>query len=189
MKKRILSLIILAFCLVSVFAFVSCGKNDEKIACPHEKCDGELLEMDSQDGRYYCNKQGHLYKDCVNEDCDEKLEYYCVSEDIENGKTYEIMADYCPSCGTSQKTCSECADNNVDGLYCTSCGRQVPKDSSIRDILGKHWNEREKAISNSALIMCFGMLGIFIVTAVIITFVLLLNTIVEKVRQSKENKQ
>ena len=37
--------------------------------------------------------------------------------------------------------------------------------------------------------MCFGMLGIFIVTAVIITFVLILNTVVEKVNQSKENKQ
>ena len=56
-------------------------------------------------------------------------------------------------------------------------------------IFGKPWAEREKAISDSALILCFGMLGIFIVTGVIITFILVLNTVVEKARQSKENKQ
>lgn len=173
MKKRILSIIILAFCLVSVFAFVSCGKNDEKIACPHKGCDSTLKIVE---GEYICEKL-HVYKDCVNEDCDEKL------------STKVAAYGYCPSCGTSQEKCITCADNKIDGLYCTDCGRQVPKDSSIKDIFGKPWNEREKAISDSALIMCFGMLGIFIVTAVIITFVLILNTVVEKVNQSKENKQ
>lgn len=172
MKKRIISLIILALTLVGVFAFASCGKSNEEIACPHEGCDSTLKIVE---GEYVCEKL-HVYKDCINEDCEEKL----------SGVVAEY--GYCPRCGTSQEECPECKDNKVDGVYCTSCGRQVPKDSSISDIFGKPWSEREKAISNSALILCFGMLGIFIVTGVIITFILVLNTIVEKVKQSKNRE-
>ena len=45
------------------------------------------------------------------------------------------------------------------------------------------------ALGESAMILCKGMLGIFIVTGVIIAFILILNTVVEKVKESKENKE
>lgn len=45
------------------------------------------------------------------------------------------------------------------------------------------------ALGESAMILCKGMLGIFIVTGVIIAFILVLNTVVEKVNQIKENKE
>ena len=44
-------------------------------------------------------------------------------------------------------------------------------------------------IDESLSIMGQGMLGIFIVTGVIIAFILILNTVVEKVKESKENKE
>ena len=44
------------------------------------------------------------------------------------------------------------------------------------------------AFLNSLTIMGKGMLGIFIVTGVIIAFILILNTAVEKIRQSKETR-
>ncbi len=45
------------------------------------------------------------------------------------------------------------------------------------------------ALGESGMILCKGMLGIFIVTGVIIAFILILNTVVEKVKQAKENKE
>ncbi len=172
MKKRILSVIILALCLVSAFAFASCGKKDEPIGCP--TCDGALMETEFEN-LYICEKDTqHNAKLCVNEECKEPIS--------------NLFAEYCPSCGASQNECQVCKDNDVEGVYCTECGRQVSKNSNIFDILKKPWQEREKAISDSALILCFGMLGIFIVTGIIITFILVLNTVVEKINQKKENK-
>lgn len=177
MKKRILSLIILALTLISVFAFASCGKKEEKISCLESGCKGELEQSELDKELYVCSEdENHKAKLCVNEDCKKPI-------------GVEAKVKYCPSCGTNQNVCSECSDNKIDGVYCTSCGRQVQKETSVREIFGKPWAEREKAISNSALILCFGMLGIFIVTGVIVTFIIVLNTIVEKARQAKENKK
>lgn len=175
MKKRILSVVILALCLLSVFLFASCGKKEEPISCPIEKCDGVLKEAEF-DNLYLCDKNPeHNAKLCISEDCGEPIS--------------DLFAKFCPSCGASQVECPSCKDNEIEGVYCADCGRQVQKNQDIMGIFGKPWAEREKAISDSALILCFGMLGIFIVTGVIITFILVLNTVVEKARQSKENKQ
>lgn len=175
MKKRILSLIILALTLISVFAFASCGKKEEKISCLESGCEGELEQSELDKELYVCSEdENHQAKLCVNEDCQ---------------KPMDVFAEFCPSCGTNQEICETCKNNDIDGVYCVDCGRQVQKETSVREIFGKPWAEREKAISNSALILCFGMLGIFIVTGVIVTFIIVLNTIVEKARQAKENKK
>ena len=55
MKKRILSVVILAVMLISVFALVSCGKKDEeKTPCPVSECTGVLVSGES--GILYCEK-------------------------------------------------------------------------------------------------------------------------------------
>lgn len=168
MKKRILSVVILAFMLISVFALVSCGKNEEeKTPCPVSECTGVLVSGES--GILYCNQNtAHSYMLCLNEDCGEAI-----------GKD----ADFCPNCGASQEVCEECSDGEVDGVYCSKCGRQVQKSGKMKFKLDLG------ALGESAMILCKGMLGIFIVTGVIIAFILILNTVVEKVKESKENKE
>ena len=182
MKKRILSLIILALCLVSVFAFASCGKNEEVLDCP--ECEKELT---NEDGSLYCESK-HIYRECINEDCSTLINAFDLYE-IEGMNIAKKEVFYCPSCGENQIGCLECSDNIIEGVYCSSCGRQVPKDTKISAIFGKSWEERGDALIDSALILSFGMVGIFIVTGVIISFVLILNTVVEKINQSKKNKE
>ncbi len=164
MKKRILSILILALTVSSVFAFASCGKKEE-IGCPN--CDGNLENIENY---YFCDKgETHSFDICVNEDCKAPI-------DNSNGL-------YCSSCGESQFVCPACEDvEKVEGTYCHLCGKQVLRDGKIKlkfDI---------DALGQSAMILCKGMLGIFIVTGVIITFILVLNTIVEKINQARENK-
>ena len=168
MKKRILSVVILAVMLISVFALVSCGKKDEeKTPCPVSECTGVLVSGES--GILYCEKNlTHMFKPCLNEDCAEPI---------------RKDADFCPNCGASQKVCEECSDGEVDGVYCSECGRQVQKSGKMK------FKFDLNALGESAMILCKGMLGIFIVTGVIIAFILILNTVVEKVKESKENKE
>ncbi len=171
MKKRILSIVVLALIVLSAFALSACGKNGEKekIYCPVENCGGELLDTSAESNAVYCEKNSlHMYKICANEEC---------------GDTIGLGDAYCPDCGASQVACPECGDGEIDGVYCTSCGRQVQKDGKMKFKLDFG------ALGESAMILCKGMLGIFIVTGVIIAFILVLNTVVEKVKQSKENKK
>lgn len=182
MKKRILSLLILALVVASVFALSSCGKESQVVDCP--ECEKELVE---QKGVLLCENK-HIYIECLNEDCRDLIEavdfYSFGTTGVEIKEAF-----YCPSCGTNQINCPECYDGVIDGVYCSTCGKQVAKEGGIDNILNKTWKDREGAISDSALILCKGMLGIFIVTGVIIAFILALNTIVERVRQAKENKE
>ena len=170
MKKRILSIIVLSLLVLSVFAFSACGKNDEEkpIDCVANECEGTLKKIEDSN-IISCDKNPlHIYKACINDDC---------------GSIMSFTDSFCPDCGTSQVECPECGDGEIDGVYCTRCGRQVQKDGEMKFKLDFG------ALGESALILCKGMLGIFIVTGVIITFILVLNTVVEKVKQSKENKQ
>ena len=185
MKKKILALVIIALTLLSVFAFSSCGK-EETTNCPYADCDGTLMEIttlicsgtceNSKECKgcatsvyLYCEKNlTHRYDICINEKCQ---------------KPIEIGSEFCPSCGAGQTECKTCKNGEIDGTYCPECGEQILRDGEMKfkldfDALGK-----------SAMILCKGMLGIFIVTGVIVTFILVLNTIVEKVNQSRENKK
>ena len=168
MKKRILSVVILAVMLISVFALASCGKKDEeKTPCPVSECTGVLVSSES--GILYCEQNlTHSFKLCLNEDC---------------GEPIGLLDDYCPNCGENQVECPECSDGEVDGVYCSKCGRQVQKSGKMK------FKFDLNALGESAMILCKGMLGIFIVTGVIIAFILILNTVVEKVKESKENKK
>ena len=168
MKKRILSVVILAVMLISVFALVSCGKNEEeKTPCPVKECTGTLVSSES--GIVYCSQNGtHMFKLCLNEDCAELI---------------GVSDVFCPSCGANQVECPECSDGEVDGVYCSKCGRQVQKSGKMK------FKFDLNALGESAMILCKGMLGIFIVTGVIIAFILILNTVVEKVKESKENRE
>ena len=168
MKKRILSVVILAVMLISVFTLASCGKKDEeKTPCPVSECTGVLVSGES--GIVYCSQNGtHSFKLCLNEDCAEPI---------------GLLDGYCPSCGENQVECKECSDGEVDGVYCSKCGRQVQKSGKMK------FKFDLNALGESAMILCKGMLGIFIVTGVIIAFILILNTVVEKVKESKENKK
>lgn len=163
MKKKIFAIVILALTLVSVFAFSSCGKT---AYCPESECEGVLIE---EDGAMYCTEGAtHVFDICINEDC----------------KAFIRGDEYCTSCGTCQDECPVCKDPiDVEGTYCPECGKAVFRKGKMEfkfDI---------DALGDSALILCKGMLGIFIVTGVIISFILILNTVVEKARQSKENKK
>lgn len=110
--------------------------------------------------------------DCTNEECDAKLNAY---------------DKFCSKCGTEyvkpeeEEICQVCKDDNIETTYCPACGRQIEKKMKFKLDFG--------ALGESAMILCKGMLGIFIVTGVIIAFILILNTVVEKVKQSKENKE
>lgn len=128
MKKRILSIIVLAISVLSIFTLVACGKDKEE-KCPW--CETTLVE-------YECS-EGH--------------------------------SDYlCPKCMAASGREFECR-----------CGNELIKKMKFKLDF--------EALGESAMILCKGMLGIFIVTGVIIAFILILNTVVEKVRQSKENKE
>lgn len=133
MKKRILSIIILAISLLSIFTLSACGKEEEKCS----ECDATLVE-------YECDNE-HKKNLCTNKDC--------------------ILA-----VGENEPVCLE-----------KDCGEKLVKKMKFKLDFS--------ALGESAMILCKGMLGIFIVTGVIITFILALNTIVEKIRQSKENKE
>lgn len=144
MKKRILSVVILALCLASLFvvsAFAISGP------------DAPL-------------------KDCTNEECDAKLNAY---------------DNFCSKCGTKytepkeEEICQVCKDDNIETTYCPECGRQVEKEMKFKLDF--------EALGESAMILCKGMLGIFVVTGIIIAFILILNTTVEKIKQIKENKE
>ncbi len=159
MKKRILAIVIVVLSLISVLAFSSCGKAEEDINCPVENCEGVLEEG-------ICSKNAlHVFDICVNEDC---------------GKPIDAECAFCPSCGTSQADCKTCASGEVDSVYCPECGNQVLQSGKMK------FGFNIKALGESAMILCKGMLGIFIVTGIIITFILVLNTVVEKVNQSKK---
>lgn len=134
MKKRILSIIVLAIMLFSAFALISCGKEEENKCIG---CQSALVE-------YQC-ENGHIKELCVNKEC---------------------------AFNVNEKTpiCTE-----------EDCGNELIKKMKFKLDL--------EALGESAMILCKGMLGIFIVTGVIITFILILNTVVEKIRQSKENKE
>ena len=165
MKKKILALVIIALTLLSVLAFSSCGK-EETVNCLSSECEG-ILEV--KNDIYCCSKnEMHRYEICVDDECEAPVKF---------------GNDFCKACGASQIECTECADGDIDGTYCPECGEQILRDGEMKfkldfDALGK-----------SAMILCKGMLGIFIVTGVIVTFILVLNTIVEKVNQSRENKK
>ncbi len=183
MKKRILAIVILALSVISIFAFSSCGKDKETINCPVEECKGVLEENDN--ACIFCGDKkscpfGCVYADAVC-DKDENHKYdICVNEEC--GKPMDVDSVFCPSCGVSQADCKACASGEVDTVYCPECGKQVLQSGKMKfefDIV---------ALGESAMILCKGMLGIFIVTGIIITFILILNTIVEKVNQSKKNK-
>lgn len=172
MKKRIISALILALVMVSVLAFASCGKEEEsaKIDCPYENCDGALLDSSLEINLLYCDKNPtHIYKKCVNNECQ------------------MIMAStdkYCSKCGTqyikSEETdeCNVCKDTELTTTYCSNCGRQIEKKMKF--------DLDFDALAESGMILCKGMLGIFIVTGVIIATILILNTVVEKIKQSRE---
>lgn len=174
MKKRILSVVILALCILSVFAFASCGTSDkEALECTYKDCDGVLEASPVNENLLYCKKDhAHVFKICSNADCKEQM--------LEN-------SEFCSKCGTKytepkeEEICQVCKDDGIETTYCPECGRQVEKKMKFKldfDALGE-----------SAMILCKGMLGIFIVTGVIIAFILILNTVVEKVNQIKENKE
>ena len=74
-----------------------------------------------------------------------------------------------------------CKDDNIETTYCPECGRQVEKEMKFKLDF--------EALGESAMILCKGMLGIFIVTGIIIAFILILNTTVEKIKQINENKE
>ena len=170
MKKRILSIIVLSLLVLSVLSLSACGKGGEEAAidCVVSECDGTLKPVDGS-STVSCDKNPlHVFKICAGEDC---------------GDVISLGDAFCPDCGASQVECPECSDGEIDGVYCTRCGRQVQKDGAMKFKLDFG------ALGESAMILCKGMLGIFIVTGVIITFILILNTVVEKVKQSKENKQ
>ena len=162
MKKRILAIVIVVLSLISVLAFSSCGKAEEDINCPVENCEGVLKETELG---AICDKEiTHVFDICVNEECN---------------KPIPKKSKFCPSCGVSQVECKDCADG-VDSVYCPSCGKQVLQSGKMKfgfDVV---------ALGESAMILCKGMLGIFIVTGIIITFILVLNTVVEKINQSKK---
>ena len=128
MKKRILSIIVLAIMLFSAFALISCGKEEEK--CPW--CQTTLVE-------YECSER--------------HSDYLCPKCMVASGREFE----------------------------CYHCGNELIKKMKFELDF--------EALGESAMILCKGMLGIFIVTGVIIAFILILNTAVEKIRQSKENKE
>jgi Na+-transporting methylmalonyl-CoA/oxaloacetate decarboxylase gamma subunit len=134
MKKRILSIIILAIMLFSAFALISCGKEEENKCIA---CQSALVE-------YQC-ENGHSEELCVNKECAATV----------NGKEVECKEE--------------------------GCEKELIKKMKFKLDFG--------ALGESAMILCKGMLGIFIVTGVIIAFILILNTVVEKVKQSKENKE
>ncbi len=170
MKKRILSIIVLSLLVLSVLTLSACGKNGDeaKISCPVENCEGKLDTVDGS-SMVSCDKNVlHIYKACASEDC---------------GDIIGLGDAFCPNCGESQIECSECGDGEIDGVYCTKCGSQVQKDGKMK------FKIDFGALGESAMILCKGMLGIFIVTGVIIAFILILNTVVEKVKQAKENKE
>lgn len=127
MKKRILSIIVLAIMLFSAFALISCGKEEEK--CPW--CQTTLVE-------YECSER---HSDLL-----------CPKCMVASGREFE----------------------------CYHCGNELIKKMKFKLDF--------EALGESGMILCKGMLGIFIVTGVIIAFILILNTVVEKIRQSKENK-
>lgn len=110
-------------------------------------------------------------KECTNNECDAKLNAY---------------DNFCSKCGTKyvepskEEACQVCKDDNIETTFCPTCGRQIEKKMKFKFDF--------EALGESAMILCKGMLGIFIVTGVIITFILILNTVVEKVRQSKETR-
>lgn len=163
MKKRIISIVIIALTLVSVFALASCGKEEVR-NCPVPGCTGTLA---IDDGIATCTSSKiHIFNVCNNEDC---------SAIISGSK-------YCPSCGANQDACAYCEDGDIDGTYCPKCGRHVLHSGDMK------FKFDVDALGESAMILCKGMLGIFIVTGVIITFILVLNTVVEKANQAKENK-
>ena len=172
MKKRILAVMILALMVVSVFALSSCGKG-KTVPCPN--CEGNLI-ADEKEGIYECDLgQTHSFDICVNENCREPIDN---SPPNKKGDP-----KYCSACGTSQESCYACDDpSDIEGAYCYACGKQVVRDGQMQ------FKFDVKALGDSAMILCKGMLGIFIVTGIIIAFILALNTIVEKIRQSKENK-
>lgn len=163
MKKRILAIVIVALSLISVLAFSSCGKAEQTINCPADGCEGVLKETELG---VFCDKDiTHAFDICVSEDC---------------GKPITVGSKFCPSCGTSQADCKTCASGEVDSVYCPECGNQVLQSGKMK------FGFDVKALGDSAMILCKGMLGIFIVTGIIITFILVLNTIVEKINQSKK---
>lgn len=168
MKKRILSIIVLSLLVLSVLSLSACGKGGEetKLGIP----DSGLGQEINPDGTIKPLPGTPIFSQsqCISEDCDANVS----QSDL-----------YCSNCGASQVECPECSDGEIDGVYCTRCGRQVQKDGKMKFKLDFG------ALGESAMILCKGMLGIFIVTGVIIAFILILNTVVEKVKQSKENKQ
>ena len=170
MKKKILSVVILALVILSTLALCACGKNeDDKIKCTHEGCDGVYKQVD-ETGVHYCSKD-ITHKPCI----------ICVNDECKK-PIYNIDAEYCPSCGADQVPCVECGDGTktIDGTYCTECGIQVPKSGRMQ--FGFDFD----ALGESATILSMGMVGIFIVTGIIIGFILILNTIVEKINSKKE---
>ena len=172
MKKRILTLIVLALTFVSVFAFASCGK-EKTVACPN--CEGNLY-VDEIEDMYQCDLgKNHSFDICINERCKAPIDNSPANKKGE--------ANHCSACGISQEVCHVCEDpENVDGAYCYACGKKVVRDASVE--LGFDVN----ALGQSAMILLKGMIGIFIVTGIIITFILVLNRVVEKANKTKEDK-
>ena len=175
MKKRIIAILILTISVLSIFALSSCGKEEAKI-CP--ECEQELKE---DKNLLYC--ETHVYKECLNEDCEALIPFVDLYEI--NGTKLELKDSYfCTSCGTNQITCQSCdEEGEIDSVYCPDCGRHILQKGEM------HFGFNVNALGESAMILCKGMLGIFIVTGIIITFILILNTVVEKINQSKKNKE
>ncbi|MBQ8546488.1 MAG: hypothetical protein IJ437_06075 [Clostridia bacterium] len=177
MKKRILSIVILLLSLVSIFALSSCG-NEEAYNCP--QCEKKLT---NDDGELFC-ENNHFYKKCVNKDCSALIKTDDLYEITSENKLTLKDSYFCTSCGTNQIVCTSCdEEGELDSVYCPSCGRQVLQSGEMK------FKFDVNALGESAMILCKGMLGIFIVTGIIIAFILILNTVVEKINQSKKNKE
>lgn len=135
MKKKIVSVILMAVLMFSFLTICSCSDTaddsgsgglgltlnpdgsigpvpvDEKKTCQADNCNGKIIEIDVYSGIVVCKKNPfHIYKICVENRCDNQI---------------SLRANYCSKCGTEQTNCSECRDGEVDGLYCTKCGRYV----------------------------------------------------------------
>ncbi len=90
---------------------------------------------------------------------------------------------FCSSCG-AQATCTTCVDaSKIEGSFCPDCGKNVAKSQNMK------FKIDGEALGESVIITCYAMLGIFIVTAVIISFVLILNCVVEVINNKKKSKE
>ena len=91
--------------------------------------------------------------------------------------------EFCSGCG-AQASCKTCVDaSKIEGSFCPDCGKNIAKSQDME------FKIDGEALSESVIITCYAMLGIFIVTAVIISFVLILNCVVEVINNKKKSKE